>query len=248
MTAPTDWYQTFFSGLFVDCWLQATTPEQTLAEADFLQKMLQVSPPARLLDVPCGGGRHSLALAERGYALTGVDISPAFLKVARAQSAERPLPVRWEQRDMRDLPWPGEFDGAFSFGNSFGYLEDAGNPQFLQAAARALKPGARFVLDTSYIAEILLPVLQERQWYPAGDVLFLAQRRYDHVTGRLEVEYTLIKDGKVEKQPMSGRLYTFRELCQLLAEAGFASWQAYGSLNEEPFQLGAKRLLLVATK
>jgi SAM-dependent methyltransferase len=248
MTAAPDWYQTFFSGLFVDCWLQATTAEQTLAEADFLQKMLQVSPAARLLDVPCGGGRHALALAERGFAITGVDLSPTFLGSARGGTAGRPLNIHWEQRDMRDLPWANEFDGAFSFGNSFGYLDDAGNAHFLQAVARTLKPGARFVLDTGYITEMLLPNLQERQWYPVGDLLFLADRRYDHVHGRLEVEYTLIRDGKADKRAMSARLYTYREVCGLVREAGFGDWQAFSSLTGEPFQLGSRRLLLVAKK
>src|SRR5262249_49480908 len=96
MTVATDWYQDFFTGLFVDLWLQAMPLEQTLAEADFLQKMLQVAPPARLLDVPCGGGRHSLALAERGYAVTGVDLSQEFLQAARHLAADRPLNVHWE--------------------------------------------------------------------------------------------------------------------------------------------------------
>ena len=63
---------------------------------------------------------------------------------------------------MRDLPWPGQFDGAYSLGNSFGYLDDDGNAAFLKSVAAALKPGARFVLETGYVMETLLPVLQER--------------------------------------------------------------------------------------
>ena len=50
----------------VEWWLRAMTEEQTRQEADFIQEMLQVATPARLLDVPCGGGRHSLDLANRG--------------------------------------------------------------------------------------------------------------------------------------------------------------------------------------
>jgi len=248
MTVATDWYQDFFTGLLVDLWLQAMPLEQTLVEADFLQKMLQVAPPARLLDVPCGGGRHSVALAERGYAVTGVDLSEEFLQAARHLAADKPFEIRWENRDMRDLPWASQFDGTLSFGNSFGYFDEAGNASFLQAVARTLKPGARFVLDTSYLTELLLPTLQERQWYPVGDILFLAQRRYDHTSGRLEVEYTLIREGKIEKRAMSARLYTYREICGLLQNAGFSSWQAFGSLAGEPFQVGSKRLLIVATK
>src|SRR5262245_36581506 len=121
MEAQTDWWRTFFCGVFADLWLSATTDEQSRTEADFIAGALQVAPPARLLDVPCGGGRHCHALAARGYHMTGVDISPRFLDAARSKSAAANATIAWEQREMRALPWTAEFDGAFSFGNSFGY-------------------------------------------------------------------------------------------------------------------------------
>jgi SAM-dependent methyltransferase len=254
MKAPNDWWRTFFSGTAVQMWLQATSEEQTKQEADFIQKMVQVPPPGRLLDVPCGGGRHALALAVRGYVMTGVDISSDFLNAARAGSLGRTAPgtlpatVTWEQRDMCDLPWAEEFDGAYCFGNSFGYQDEAGNADFLKAMGRALKPGGRFILDSSYIVEVILPTLQERAWYQTGDIITLADRRYDHVTGRLEVEYTWVRNGGMEKQAMSARLYSYREMVLLFEAAGFGDLQAFSSLTEEPFRLRAPRLLLVATK
>ncbi len=248
MGIPTNWYETFFTGTFVDWWLKATPPEQTRLEADFLKQALQVRPPARLLDVPCGGGRHSLALAARGYQLTAVDISAEFLAVARSRAAEQGGAVAWEQRDMRQLPWAAEFDGAFCFGNSFGYADEAGNADFVRAVARALKPGARFVLDVSYVMEVVLPTLQERAWYPCGDVVVLADRHYDPARGRLDVEYTAIGDGKVEKRAMTARIYSYREVAGLLEAAGLTDIQGFGSLAREPFRLKASRLLMVATK
>src|SRR6266702_2077566 len=137
--AASEWWRDFFSGVAVDLWLRVPTEEQTRAEADFIEKALRLPPHARLLDVPCGGGRHSLALAARGHQATGVDLSSDFLREARKQAKERHLEVAWEQREMDDLPWQNEFDGAFCFGNSFGYLDDAGNSRFLKAVARALK-------------------------------------------------------------------------------------------------------------
>ncbi len=204
LTAPADWWRTFFSGMVVESWLNATTAEQTRQEAYFILESLNVSPPARLLDVPCGGGRHCHALADRGYDMTGVDISAEFLAAANTPSTGRPGTIAWEHREMRDLPWPEAFDGAYSFGNSFGYLDDDGNAAFLEAVAKALKPGARFVLDTGYVAETLLPVLQERAWYPLGDMVMLAQRRYDPVEGRLHVEYIHVRDGAMDKRSMYG--------------------------------------------
>ena len=52
------------------------------------------------------------------------------------------------------------------------FLDDEGNIQFLKSVAAALKPRARFALETGYVMETLLPVLQERSWYRG--------RRYAH--------------------------------------------------------------------
>jgi SAM-dependent methyltransferase len=248
MQPSADWWRTFFSGWVVDSWLAVATEEQTGQEAAFIQQELGIAPPGRLLDVPCGGGRHSLALAARGYDMTGVDLSSDFLTAARGRPAAGPGSVAWEHREMRDLPWPASFDGAFSFGNSFGYLDDQGNADFFKAVARAIKPGARFVLETSYVLESLLPNIQWKTWYSAGDLIMLADRRYDPAEGRLHVEYTWIRDGKADKRSMSARLYTYREVFGLLEEAGFADLKAYGSFTREPFRIGSDRLLVSAAK
>lgn len=246
--AATDWWRTFFSGVAVDLWLAAPTAEQTRAEVDFLQSAVAAAPGARLLDAACGGGRHALELAARGYQMTGVDISPDFLKAARAAAAERGLPIDWEQREMQDLPWYQEFDGAYCFGNSFGYLDDDGKAAFVKAMARALKPRARFVIETGIVAESVLPALKDNFWYRFGDIFFLVRNSYDHVHSRLDMDMTFVRGGQVDNRPISQRVYAYRELCSLLAAAGFGDIEGHASMEREPYRLGAHNLYLVATK
>lgn len=248
MTADRNWWQTFFSGLPVEMWLRLATEEMTRPEVDFVAQVLGVSPPARILDVPCGGGRHAIALAARGFAVTGVDLSGEFLAAARAMANAKNARVGWCQSDMRELPFGEPFDGACCLGNSFGYLGDDGDGDFLRAVARALKPGARFVLDTSNVAEVLLPQFQERGWSPVGDILYLAQRRYDCRTGRMDIDYTFIKGTEREVKQSSQRVYGCRELCGMMEAAGFADLQLYGGTAREPFALGSRRLFAVATR
>jgi 2-polyprenyl-3-methyl-5-hydroxy-6-metoxy-1,4-benzoquinol methylase len=140
--AAANWWKDFFQGIALDFWRAAVTDEQTRAEADFLERQLWVSSPAKVLDVPCGSGRLSLELAARGFDLTGVDIAAEFIDEAKTSAAARGLQIEWHNRDMRELTWEEEFDAAFCFGNSFGYLDDEGNADFLKAVARTLKPGA----------------------------------------------------------------------------------------------------------
>ncbi|MBI1940859.1 MAG: class I SAM-dependent methyltransferase [Acidobacteria bacterium] len=244
----TEWWEEFFSGLALELWRAAVTEDQTRAEVDFVEQLLRLPVKGKVLDVPCGNGRHSLELASRHYDVTGVDLAPDFVAEARSMAAQRKLQGRWERRDMRDLPWAGEFDGAFCFGNSFGYLDDEGNAAFLKAVHRALKPGARFIVDASTCAEIILPIYEERSWQQVGDILFLEQNHYDHLLSRYETEYTFVRDGKVERRHGSHRVYTFRELIGLLAATGFVNWEAYGSLRQAPFRLGSQCLFMVTAK
>lgn len=249
MSEANDWWRSFFEGPVVEFWLRAGPPQSaTKEEAAFVAEALGVAPGARLLDVPCGGGRHALALAARGYRVAGVDLSPDFLAAARASAEERELAIDWEHREMRDLPWTDAFDGAYCLGNSFGYLDDAGNAAFLRAVASALRPGARFVLETGYTAEGLFPTLQERAWYPDGDGYCLAARRYDPAEGRLHVAYTFLRDGRALTRTMSARIHTAREVVALLADAGFTAIETYSSLARDPFRIGSPRLLAVATR
>ena len=220
MNVQSNWWENFFEGVAVAMWLQALLPEHTSREADSLLRMLDVSPGAEILDVPCGGGRLSLAIARRGYLVTGVDWSSEFLDHAR--SADASHQVTWERRDMRHLPWPGRFDGAFCVGNSFGYFDDEGNAAFLQAVRAALKPGARFVLETPMVLENLLEHLHQRPWWKVGDVYLLVENRYDQARGRLDIEYTFVSNGRVETRCGSHRAYAYRELADMIAASGFA--------------------------
>ena len=92
--------------------------------------------------------------------------------------------------------------------------------------------------------ETLLPRLQEREWTRIGHFLFLEENRYDHVKGRLNTDYTFVRGGQVETRSGSHRVYTYRELVQLLESAGIDEIQSFGSLAREPFGLGSAQLFL----
>ena len=219
MNAQPDWWNTFFEGPVVAMWLQAIGPEPTAREAERLARLLAIPAGAEVLDVPCGGGRIALALREHGYRVTGVDWSAEFL--GHALAADAAGDVTWERRDMRDLPWQARFDGAVCVGNSFGYLDDTGNAAFLQAVRAALKPGARFVLETPMVLENLFGHLQQRPWWKVGDVHLLVENRYDQASSRLEIEYTFVWNGAVHVRRGSHRAYSYRELVQLIRVTGF---------------------------
>ena len=104
MAIPDNWWKDFFSGLTVEMWRAVSTPEDNRTEAAWIEKQLQVSPPAKLLDVPCGDGRLALELAARGYEMAGVDLSREFLAAARKTADERGLGAKFEQYERSVNP------------------------------------------------------------------------------------------------------------------------------------------------
>ena len=173
----SDWYKHFFHGIALDFWRAAMAPH-TLAEVEYVQKMLNIPVGAKLLDIPCGDGRHGIELAERGFKITGVDISEENIRAGQAMAKQRGVEIEWRQGDKRELPWTAEFDGAYCLGNSFGYLDDLGMQDFVAAVARALKPGARLVLDTAMAAESIIPNVDESWWTKIDEMYVLIANKY----------------------------------------------------------------------
>jgi SAM-dependent methyltransferase len=270
MAVKSNWYENFFHGVPLDLWRKAVSPEQTKAEADFLVKTLQCHPGSHLLDVPCGNGRLSLELARRGYRMTGVDLSAEFIEEAHASILNLDLPnppatasgtdkarthsatatpkVEFLLGDMKHIEVEATFDGAFCFGNSFGYLLYSDMEAFLNGVARGLKPGARFVVETGMAAESILPKLEQRMWYQIQDILMTIEHRYLAEESCVDSEYTFVRDGKTETRQTKHWVYTVAEIRRMLERAGFAVREMFGSVNGKPYALGSNDLLIVAQR
>jgi SAM-dependent methyltransferase len=247
---PPDWYRDFFKDIALDVWRDAIPPSQTESETAFLVRALRLEKGARVLDVPCGAGRLTFPLQRYGLLLTGVDLADEQIAEARRRAAAGRVMagIEWRQADIRDLPWESAFDAAFCFGNSFGYLDRDGTRAFVQALARALKPGGRFAMDTGMIAETLLPNLSDRDETQFGDVRFIEENTYHAEASCVETRYTFVRGGVAQTRAGLHWIYTIGEIGRFLADAGMMVTGLYGSLDETPFAVGDRLLYLVAEK
>lgn len=126
--------------------------------AEFLPRLLErfTARPQHGLDVACGVGDLALGLARQGLRMTGVDLAPAMIEIARQRAQDAGLNVTFDVGDMRALPYVGGFDLALCFGDSLNYLL---TPQDFKAALaavhRALAPDGWWVFDilTSHAIE-----------------------------------------------------------------------------------------------
>ncbi len=251
MTIPTNWYETFFYGVSLDLWRKAISPKQTKAEADFLVKVLGCDKGSHLLDVPCGNGRLSLELARRGYRVTGVDIAEEFIEEARAAGASTtggtPVP-QFLLGDMRRIEGEAIYDGAYCFGNSFGFLEYAGMESFLSGVARALRPGALFVIETGMAAESVILKFEAETSHQIDDILLTIKEQYLAEESCIDTEYVFEQNGKVESRMAKHWIYTVAEIRRVVERAGFEVRHIYGSLKFEPYALAADELFVVAER
>ncbi|UYZ62415.1 class I SAM-dependent methyltransferase [Hymenobacter weizhouensis] len=144
--SPTaEWFSTWFDSPYYHVLYQDRNHAEARAFLDKLLLHLHPKPTTRLLDLACGKGRHAVYLSERGYDVTGVDLSPRSIRLAQQHAHEH---LRFYVHDMREpLPY-GPFDFIFNLFTSFGYFEqEAENVVALRNAAAALQPGGKMVID-----------------------------------------------------------------------------------------------------
>ena len=247
-TIKNNWYQDFFSGLNCEMWQKATTPELTDPEVNFLQDVLNCEPGNHLLDVPCGAGRHAVELAKRGFNLTGVDISTEFLQTLRERVENEQLSIQLIHGDVITTRLETLFDGAYCMGNSFGYVDYAGMTRFVGNVSAALKPGARFVINSGLIAESILPNFPKAGHYVLGDLTMAISNSYVVEESYMATELTYTKAERTEIHRFKHYMYTLSEVKRLLSSHGLETVAIYSSTEKQPYQLGDRQIYLVAEK
>ena len=113
-------------------------------EAEGFVARMELEPGARVLDIACGTGNVTIALARRGAMVTGLDMMPHLLEEARARAASEGLPIRFDEGFAETLPYPdGSFDVLVSM---FGIMFSPLPATVASEMARVLRPGGRLAL------------------------------------------------------------------------------------------------------
>ncbi len=219
------------------------------AEAKAVVAALAVRPPARVLDVGCGAGRHVLALARRGFEVTGLDASPHLLASCAAARERAGVAAELRLADMRTLPLEGvpPFEAAISLFTSFGYFGDAENEQVARGLAASLAPGGRLLLDLNN-REVVEKAHGTRTWSERPTGFLLDRLAYDPDAHRLHGERIVLEGGAARRYPFDHRVYSEHELKVLLKRAGLRVLATYGSLERTPFTPRSPRMVVLAEK
>lgn len=244
-----EWFRHFFDAAYVAALREEKPLRQTRREVDFVLRALRLSPPARILDLPCGYGRHASMLARRGFDVVGVDLSRAMLAEARRRFREGPR-LRFRRGDMRRIAYRREFDAVVNLYTSFGYFTPAENVAVLRRMARALRPGGRLLIDHRDPAH--QASLPRRLWYRAGKRRFvLEDRRFDPRTRITECTQLVLVPGRRWLQQKTLRFQTFSlgQWRRLLRRVGLRVFRAYSGYDGRRYRRGSTgRLIVIAEK
>ncbi len=212
----------------------------TEQEVGFLVDALGLAPGMRVLDIGCGPGRHSLALARLGIECVGIDRSETFVALARDAAPREQLPVTFEVVDVRDLAYDSEFDAAICLcQGGFGLLGGEESAALLARFARSLRPGGRLALS-AFHAYFAVRFLDDGETFDAATAV-------NHEVARLRDEH-----GRERDFDLWTTCFTAREL-RLLADAARLTVDAIhgvtpGDYATRPPSLDRPELLLLATR
>jgi SAM-dependent methyltransferase len=204
---------------------------------------------ARVLDVPCGQGRHAHLLAEVGYEVRGVDLSRKLLQLANARGTGPNL--KYIRADMRRLPssWTARFDAVINLFTSFGFfLDPADDARVIEEFARVLKPGALLMWHGANRDGVMARFLERDWWTTQNGTVIGHDREFDPLSGVLTVRSTWRGPKSAGNREHHIRLYTATRLAELCRDAGLIVSVALDGWRDRPLTRRSSEMLLLARK
>ena len=244
-----EWWSSYFDEKYLLEYEPLFDPVRDRAEAARMIDVLALPVGARILDCPCGQGRHAHLLAEAGYLVEGVDYSATLLAVAKRRGAGPSL--RYTRADMRKLParFTGRFDAVVNVFTSFGFFADPSDDRrVVREFARVLKPGGVLLWHGGSRDGVSARFLTRDWWRTRDGTLVAQERSFDPLSGFLTIESHWQGPKRRGRRDHRIRLYSATHLAELFRDAGLVVEQAYDGWADRPLRRRSSEMLLVARK
>ncbi|MEM9336732.1 MAG: class I SAM-dependent methyltransferase [Patescibacteria group bacterium] len=231
--------------------------EKTTQQVEFIRDTLNTRTawrlgisPLKILDVPCGHGRHCIELALKGdYAVTGYELNQFFIEQAKAAATAAEVRgfdsqtgygeedqlqrLRFVHGDMRELPYEEEFHVALNLFTAMGYFEDdREDEKFFNAVFRSLKPGGVFLVDYLNRDRLMRNFSSNDYRRLPDETVVLTERAYDPLKGTMYDFRQILWGGReISSIRSSVRFYAPHELVAMAARSGFSFLEAWGDFD-----------------
>ncbi len=246
--AREDWWKRHFDA---DSLSGYGLTRKTAREVKGAATLLGLKPPADILDLGCGAGRHALGLAALGHRVTGLDWSRTLLSAASRSAKASGLTARFRRGDMRRLRWNRRFDAVINLFTSFGYFEtEAEDLAVLRGVRRALRPGGVFLIDLlnkQWLLRHFSPSFRQRT--PEGSVVRALNRlSFDARTSRLSNHRTLtLRGGRTRETFLRFKVYGPDDLRELFDASGLKLKRLWGGFDGRRYGKDTFRLIAAAS-
>jgi 2-polyprenyl-3-methyl-5-hydroxy-6-metoxy-1,4-benzoquinol methylase len=240
---------TYFDGHYKDIWRSIIPAELTVKEVDFMLQYFKLDAGSKVLDMMCGYGRHAIALAQKGIAVTAVDNLDEYIAEIKKIAAKENLPIKAVKEDVTSYNPDDEYDLALCMGNSLNFFTADEAHRLLTNIYSHLKPGGHLLINTWSLAEIAIKSFVAKAWTEVGDLKFLTDSKYLFHPTRIEFDSTILSpDGSMEKKKAVDYIFSVAEMEAMLNKAGFNLKEIYSIPGRKKFTLGEPRAYIVAEK
>src|SRR3989344_4483461 len=226
--------------------------KRTKREVEGIINLTKIKKEDNILDIPCGYGRYAIALAKKGFQVTGIDINEAHLKKAKEDSQKQK--INFLKEDMINIGNENynKFDFGINMFYSFGFFKkEEDNQKSMQEFYNALKNGGKLLLHTDVSPEMFEGGnyrFKEERTLTNGKRLIIDEK-YNSKNRRMAGSWTIVsKSGKESLPPYSVRIYTKEEFEIMARKGGFKKGKFYGSFEGDNFDKNSSELIMVAEK
>ena len=240
---------TYFDGYYKDIWRSIIPAELTPKEIDFMLQYFHLQPGNKVLDIMCGYGRHTIALARKGMEVTAVDNLDEYISEINEIAIKENLPVKTVKANVIQYKADDSFDLAICMGNSLCFFDEKDTLALLKMIASHVKPGGHFLINTWTIAEIAFNNFREKTWSHVNELKYIMESKFHIQPSRIESEHLILSpDGKSETKKAIDYIFSIAEMDSLLSQAGFKMKEVYSIPGRKKFTLGEPRAYIVAEK
>ncbi len=239
-----EWFAEWFDSPYYHILYKKHDEIEAQRALDNLLQALHLPEGARLMDLACGKGRHSRYLAEKGFDVTGLDISQQSIEFASQFESDH---LAFYQHDMR-LPFRHNYyDAILNFFTSFGYFDnDADHLRTLINITKGLKINGLLLIDY-FNSEWVRSVVGPPEMKEIDSIAFHTAKWLDEKHVYKKVEFDALGDHYSFEERV--RLFSLADFTELMQQAGLCITATYGDYDLRPFDAAAsKRLILVAKK
>lgn len=238
-----EWFEDWFDSPYYDLLYQKRNESEAAYFLDNLLEHLPIAPGIAVLDLACGKGRHSVYLHQKGYWVTGMDLSQRSISYARQFESDR---LSFVRQDMR-VPLAGQqFSLILNLFTSFGYFNEMeDNVKVLKAVHQMLLPKGLFVLD--YLnGEKIAQALVKKEHKHFAEANFVLSRKVQDGFIVKDIELHLGKE--VQHFQEKVQLLSLPDFQWLFAEAGLRIISVLGDYALTPYDANTSdRIILIAT-